>query len=216
MTYLFLGEDGEQKESTISEIKEKILADKDARNFDYEVLYATNLDPSTLKKTLITLPAVAKKRLILIHACEKLNPHNQELILEFVSSHQEYADLLLESSTLNSNDSFVKKLKPFVNMISSAGQEKSNVFDMTRAMTMRRQPEALKILSSLLEEGAHPLQIMGGMVWFWGKCKQRVSRDKFEEGLRVLSQADLNIKRSRLSPDYAIELVVVKLCGILG
>jgi hypothetical protein len=37
---------------------------------------------------------------------------------------------------------------------------------------------------------------------------------KFEKGLLALGEADLNIKRSRLKPEQALELLVVKLCAL--
>ncbi len=85
---------------------------------------------------------------------------------------------------------------------------------MTRVMA-NDPAQALKILNELLEEGIHPLQIMGGLLWFWGKEKFRLKGDRYNKGLLVLQEADLNIKRSRLLPEHAIEVVVVKLCSLL-
>ena len=215
MNYLFLGEDSDKKELKIAEIKTKVLPSPDAQKFDYEVLYAHKLSPEVLKKTLIDLPAVAKKRLVLLHDGHKLSPQNKKLILEFVSAEADHVVLLLESREWEPGDSFVKKIKPYVKILDFLKQEKLNVFNMTRAMTLHRKQEALKILFGLLAEGVHPLQIMGGLVWFWGKSKGRMAPQSFEKGLEFLQEADLNIKRSRLRPDYSLEVLVVKLCGIL-
>ncbi|MBZ0166329.1 MAG: hypothetical protein K8I00_05930, partial [Candidatus Omnitrophica bacterium] len=69
-----------------------------------------------------------------------------------------------------------------------------------------------KLLAVLLRDGTHPLQIMGGLVWIWGRLKNRISADNFQQGLRELQAADLNIKRSRLHPEHAVEILVTKLC----
>ena len=118
----------------------------------------------------------------------------------------------------NYSFSFLKKTKPFVKVPDAPPPAKQNIFDVTRAMTRLRLTEALKILSGLLRDGTHPLQLMGGLVWFWKKCRNRfqTSPDKYEKGLVILQEADLNLKRSRLRPDHALEVLVVKLCGILG
>ena len=123
--------------------------------------------------------------------------------------------LVLESSEVTEKDSFVKKVKPFAEIVSFSVEKRSNVFDMTRAMSYKKPADALKILSGLISEGSHPLQIMGGLVWFWGKAGQRIGMQKYEKGLRALQDADLDIKRSRLKPDYAMEVLVVKLCTLL-
>ena len=83
-------------------------------------------------------------------------------------------------------------------------------------MTARNPVEALKILGNLLVEENHPLQIMGGLIWFWGKSRTRLSADQFKKGLMCLQEADLNIKRSRLKPEHTLEVLVVKLSSLIA
>ena len=45
--------------------------------------------------------------------------------------------------------------------------------------------------------------------------KPKVSGDNFKQGLFILQEADLNIKRSRLDPEHAIETAVVKLTELI-
>ena len=51
---------------------------------------------------------------------------------------------------------------------------------------------------------------MGGLVWSWGKARSFARRENFQKGLVALQEADLNIKRSRLAPQQALEVLVVK------
>lgn len=156
-----------------------------------------------------------KKRLIVIRAIEKLTSPNKKLILDFIQSQQEQAVLILDSDNVELKNSFVNQVKPIVNFAKFQKTSKLNVFDMTRAMTDRHPAKALKILSGLLAEGNHPLQIMGGLIWFWGNSKNRLVEDNFKKGLVVLQEADLNIKRSRLKPEHAMEVLVAKLCLLI-
>ena len=96
MIYLLLGEDSLAKDKKIAEIKEKVLGADEAIYFDYEVLHAPKLDPEIFKKALINLPAVSSKRLIVIRSIEKLDSHNKDLILEFVKTNSNHADLILD------------------------------------------------------------------------------------------------------------------------
>jgi len=217
MIYLFLGEDREAKEQKIAEIKKKCLPSNDASKLDFESLHGSKIDPPELKKSLIALPAVSCKRLILIRTVEKLNTQNKKILLDFIQSENEHAVLILDSDEASPKNSFLSKISAVAKVMRfGSGMVKKNVFDMTSAMENRDSPRALKILANLMSGGDHPLQIMGGLVWFWGKSKNRLSADQFKKGLLVLQEADLNIKRSRLKPEYAVEMAVTKLSLLIA
>lgn len=217
MIYFLLGEDTAAKDAKITAWKQEYLASPEAHNFDFETLSGIKCDPAVLKKTLIALPAIAKKRIVVLRDCHKLSEYNQKLIVEFAASNHEHLVLVLESSQWEPTSGFVKavhKTKSSAKVVDTPRAAKQNVFDMSRAIGQRKSVEALKILSELDGDGIHPLQIMGGLVWFWGSERPRMSPAKFEKGLLALGEADLNIKRSRLKPQQAIELLVVKLCAL--
>ncbi len=215
MPYLLLGKDKPAKDSKIDELKKQHLPSPGAMEFDYEVLYGHKLDPDTLQKALLALPAVSAKRFLLIRECHKLSPHNRELVIRFLKQKQEKVFLVLDSDELEPQDSFVKSLQPLVKVVDFYRPAVRSVFDMTKAIDRRDPAEALRILGELLNAGVHPLQMMPAVVWFWGQTRNRVSREKFQEGLSLLQKADLNIKRSRLKPEQAIELVVVQLSALI-
>lgn len=212
MTYLFLGQDLTAKDSKIAEIKKKICPSPDALKFDCETLYAQKLDPEELKKAFITLPAIANERIVIIRECHKLSAHNKELIFEFVKNPGRCV-LALESEKMETTDAFIKKLGSAVKVFHFRKETPLNVFNLTDAVSLRRSVEALKILSVLLSQGDQPLQIMGGLVWYWKKARAGFSMPEFKKGLLALQEADLNIKRSRLRPDHALEILIVKLCS---
>ena len=217
MIYFLLGENTAGKDTKIAAWKQEYLSSADANNFDYEVLSGHKCDPFVLKKALVALPALAKKRFVLLHDGHKLSDHNQELIAEFSASDHDHIILILESSLWEASHNFVKSVtrtKSSAKVFDTGRAAKLNVFDMTKAIAQQRSADALKVLSDLFSEGTHPLQIMGGLVWFWGSERRRMSSIKFEKGLLALSEADLNIKRSRLKPEQAVELLVVKLCAL--
>lgn len=217
MIYFLLGGDRPAKEEKINEIKASCLPSNDALKFDYEFLDGRKLDPTVLKKALIALPAVAKKRLILIRAVEKLTTHNKKIILDFIQAENRHAVLVLDSDELSFKGSFLRDITPVAKVMRFEQRgRKNDIWDVTRAMEGRDPDEALKILNNLLRDGDPPLKIMGGLVWFWGSLKNRVSAEGFKKGLLVLQEADLNIKRSRLKPEYAVEIAVTKLSLLIA
>ena len=212
MHYLFLGDDEQSKNARISAVRAKIFSSEDARKFDCDILYAGRLSADDLKKSLIALPALSRQRLVIIRSGEKLSKKQKELLLEFCASDQQKTVVILELVS-SGRDGFVKSFRKFAKAEEFVHQERENVFALTRMMSARRHADALKVLHALIGAGQHPLQIMGGIVWFWGhKARARVSRDGFEKGLLYLKEADLNIKRSKLSANTAMEVLVAKLC----
>ena len=213
MNYLFLGEDSQAKDIKITELKKQILPSRESLKFDYEVLHGSKLKAETLKKALVSLPAISKKRLLLIRECHKCKAREKGLITDFILKPYSPTVLVLDSDSLDENNVFVKKIRKNVTIVHFRQKENLDVFTLTRAIGLRRVADSLKILSQLLAAGIHPLQIMGGLVWFWGHSRNRYSSGKFKEGLAALQEADTNIKRSRLKPEYALELLIVKLCS---
>lgn len=211
MTYLFIGRDVQKKDDRLAELKTKLFKDPSALAFDHELISAHKLDSDDLKKALLAIPHLAPQRLVVLRQCEKLNEHNREIVLEFVFQASTTVTLVLDYDEMDTRSAFFAKLKPLVQMV-QFGQEKSlNVFDMTRAISSRDASGALKMLHELMDGNTHPLQIMGGLVWFWSKEREHLSAERFQKGLAVLQEGDLNIKRSRIKPEHAVEKVVVEL-----
>jgi DNA polymerase III delta subunit len=215
MIYLFLGDSRLAKDQKIEEIKHQVLLSNEALKFDYEILYAEKLGNDILKQALNILPAVSIQRLLLIHSVSKFTSDHKRLIVEFIQTKNSKTVLILDSDEDKIDESFLEKIKSLTQILRFSSRPKSSVFDMTNAMAARNCPEALKVLAELFEQGEHPLQIMGVLVWFWGQCRRRVSEKVYKNGLLDLQEADLNIKRSRLQPEQSVEVLVVKLCSLI-
>ncbi len=215
MIYLLIGEDNPAKDKKISEIKTKVIRSDEAQKFDFEMLYGHKLNSDILKKAILSLPVMSSKRLVIIRSVHQLSPHNLDILIAFFDSPDERIDLVLESPTDKIKGDFIPRSKEVAQIFRCELPKKLNVFDMTNAMSRRNVKNALKILSELLSNGNVPVMIMGGLVWFWGTCRRQISSAKYHQGLFFLQEADLNIKRTRLKPDYALELLVAKLTSLL-
>ena len=216
MTFLLIGRDLQKKDTKLSELKSKLFKEASAVTFNSDIVSAHKLDSDELTKTLKAIPHLAGQRLVVLRQCEKLSEHNRDIILEFVIQDSKTVVLVLDYDEIDMRSAFFTKLRPLVELI-QFGQEKSlNVFDMTRAISSRDAAGALKMLQELMDGNTHPLQIMGGLVWYWSKEREHLSTERFQKGLAVLQEGDLNIKRSRLKPEHAVEKVVVELAMLQG
>ena len=165
----------------------------------------------------MALPAVAQKRLILIRAVEKLNAQNKDIILDFIQRENQHAVLILDSGETSFKGAFFRDVMSAAEVLRFGQRgKKSDIWAVTRAIESRDSGEALRVLNTLLQDGDSPLRIMGGLVWFWGSFRNRISANGFKKGLLVLQEADLNIKRSRLKPEYAVEIAVTKLSSLVA
>jgi DNA polymerase III delta subunit len=214
MIYLFLGEDLAAKDAKIAEIKNKIFKDaQEALVFDFDNLDAKELKSDALKQALLTLPVVVPHRLIVLRQIHKLKSADMQVLINFCQRPASHCDLILESSEpMLKGD--LKDLPMHAKGMVFGKPEGPNVFDMTKLITAHRSADALKMLNGFYENNVHPLSIMGALVWYWSKEGKACGRERFERGLQALEEADLNIKRSRLEPQYAVEKLVVEL-GVL-
>ena len=214
MIYLLLGEDLKSKDAKINDLRAKAFKNPQHFNFDLESLDAQGLAADALKKALITLPVLNPKRLVIVRNVHKLKAADAAVLLKCAKKPAAHVDVILESS----ETALKGELKDLAGLCTTATFGKgaqNNVFDMTKLIVAGRPKDALKMLSDFYADGTHPLQIMGGLVWFWGKEGRGLQKEKFERGLKALEDADLNIKRSRLNPEYAVEKLVVELTGLL-
>ncbi|MFC1510233.1 hypothetical protein ACFL49_01050 [Candidatus Omnitrophota bacterium] len=216
MIYYLCGEDIQAKDDKIQEIKNQHLSTLEAQKFDFQSIHAARLTPATLKKSLIEIPAVALSRVVVLRGIEKLTDQNKALITDFIDQKQKQPVLILDTDKVPGKNKFFDYLNKTTKAFRFTNNVSGNIFDVTNAMERRNTVEALKRLNALLEQGEHPLQLMGGLVWFWGRAKSRVSRDVFKKGLLFLQEADLNIKRTRMKSEAALEVLIVKLCSLLA
>jgi DNA polymerase III delta subunit len=214
MIYLFLGDDLPAKDAGIAEIKNKFFKNsREALSFDFDDLDASQLGADTLKKALLTLPVIIPHRLIILRQVHKLKSAGLQVLINFCQKPAKHCDVILES-TENTLKGDLKDLLLLSKGVVMARPEGPNVFDMTKLITANRSNEALKMLDGFYRADVHPLQIMGALVWYWGKEGKLLGKEHFKRGLKALEEADLNIKRSRLNPQYAVEKLVVEL-GLL-
>ncbi len=213
MVYLFLGDDLARKDSQIFSLKKAFFKDPQAVVFDHESLDAVTLPVDVLKKSLITLPVLSAKRLVVVRNVHKLKAADIAVLSAFLKKPLGHVDLVLESAEVALKGELKGHAASCRTAVFSTASP-GNAFDMARLMTAGKAKEALKMLNDLYDHGTHPLQVMGALVWHWGQEGRALGAEKFERGLRALEEADLNIKRTRLKPEYAVEKVVVELMAI--
>jgi len=210
--YLFIGEDGVSKDRKLAAIKKDNLQVK-SQLFDFELLRADPLESSKLKELLFSLPALSKTRIIVIKEADKLSLQNKKILLSFAQTPAKDTLLILDSNKPEIKDAFFQEFSRFARVLSFASKPSLNIFDLGRTIASKKSKEALLCLSRLLENGEKHSNILGVIGWQWRKLRREMPEQEFLRGLKLLQEADLNIKRSRLKGDLALEILIVKLCA---
>ena len=212
---LFSGPDRQAKDQHILSLKNRWLTSADALSFDFNTFYAAKLDLDAFQQSLASLPVVAQKRVIVLHNCEKLVARHQDFLKQYLAQPYSYVVLILDTDESDLKAAFFKAIASRVSVVHFGTSASKSVFDVTKAMSANQPAEALKRLKDLIDVGQHPLQLIGGILWFWKNNQLRLSADKKEKGLRLIQEADLNIKRSRMTAQQSVEVLVVKLCSLI-
>jgi len=215
MIYLFLGTDEISKERKLQQLKQEILKNsQDA--FDYERLYAKELTPSILNEAFSRIPLFADKRLIFIRDVDKLNASSKEKLLSLIKNPNPKILLVLDTQVSELKEAFLIKIANSSKVFHFGREKTFNAFDLADAIKAKRTQEALKIFSIIHQKGEHPTRILGGLFWSWRKMKSFLKADNFKRGVELFLETDINIKFSRLKPEVALEILIVKLCLLCG
>lgn len=211
MIYLLLGDQMDKKDSFINALKAKSPAFQSA-SFDIENLDGSQVSKDDLKKALMALPMAASRRLVIVSSIHKLKAPDIQSLTTFISEPHEHVDVILESSAFELPTAF--KAITAASKVTLFGTPPAKPFEITNFMERRDTSKALLSLNKFLDDGMYHGNLLGVLVWYWGKHGRAYGRVNFEKGLQLLQEADLNIKRSRLAPAFALEKVVTELVGL--
>ena len=212
---LLFGSDRQAKDQRIFQIKNRWLTSPEAHSFDFDIFYASKLDLDSFQQSLVALPVSAEKRVVILHDCEKLVARAQDFLKSYISKVSSSVILVLDTDASDLKLVFFKSILPHVELLKFGFSSPKSIFDVTKAMSQNQPSEALKLLRDVMDDGQHPLQLIGGILWFWKNQPLKLAAGRKEKGLRLIQEADLNIKRSRMMPEQSVEVLVVKLCSLI-
>ncbi|MBU3958880.1 MAG: hypothetical protein KKH29_05095 [Candidatus Omnitrophica bacterium] len=221
MVYLFVGQDAPAKNIKLKSLKQEYLA-KETAQFNFDILYAKELNLLSLQERLLSLPVKAKKRMVLIKDAQELKEVVKNFILKYVKTPEpkiilildiDYASLKQKDKTgrIKSSDEFIRQLARHAKIYRFREPVPLDTFTLNRQIELKRTDYALKILSQLLQNGERPERILGGLRY---SCQRNFAAAlETRKNIRLLLDCDLDIKTGRLKPGFALEKLVVRLCS---
>ncbi len=207
--YLFIGQDNLSKDIQLKRLKEEYLA-KDTEYFNFDILYAKELNLITLQERLLCLPLKSKKRVILIKDSQNLREDIEEFLLKYVKKPYPKIALILDINKYVANDGFIRQLLRYSQVFRFKEPPHLDAFTLSRSIDLRKTSYSLGVLNQLLRNGEKPERILGGLRYAW---ENRVTnRLETKKRLKLLLNCDIDIKTGRLKPDFALERAVINLC----
>ncbi len=212
LLYLFIGQDYLAKDTQISKLKTALLP-KESRDFNLDTVYAKETNLKTLQEKLLALAVKVKQRLLIIRGAHHLKDDLRQFLLEYLDSRQRGTVIVLEMDQESPDKIFMQALEKQARIYRFQQERAYNTFDLLRQIEAAHAAASLKILNQLLKEGVRPELILGGL-----RSMARSSGSPLETKkiMRLLLNCDLAVKRSLLNPAFALEKLVISLCGLSG
>jgi len=209
--YLFLGQGSSSKHIVLNRLKEKFLP-KETEEFNRDILYAKEISLKQLQETLLFLPLKLGKRIVVIKNAQDLKDELKDFLIKYVRNPQSQIILVLDIEKIKPKDEFIGQIKRFVQVCHFTEERHLDVFTLSRQIELKRATVSLEILDHLLKQGEKPERILGGLRASWErKITELVqARKKF----KLLLQCDIDIKTGKLKPVFALERLIVNLCGL--
>lgn len=209
MTYLFVGEDDFSKDIKLKKIKQELFS-PELEPFNFEIFYSKDLILRTLQERLLILPIKAKQRLILIKDIPHLSSDIKEFLLSFLKKPFSHVSLVLDARDIDEGKQFFNRISRLVRVINFHRSREINPFTLTDHIRYKRIRQAMRILSQLLLQGERPEMILGAIRYQLDRERLNLSERKRKLGF--LLNCDIDIKRGRLKPRFALERLVIQLC----
>lgn len=211
MLYLFQGPDSPSKDSQLKAIRKEFLP-KDTEQFNLDILYARDLNLSSLQEKCLTLAVNSKYRLIIIKDAQNLKNDVKEFLLSYAKNPYNHILLILDVNKPDKKDEFLSKLSRFAKVFQFKEEQRVDGFNLNRQIMLKRADNALKILNQLLQNGEKPERLLGALRYAWEHESAGIREKRM--AFSLLLKCDSQIKTGQLKPTFAIEKLVVSLCGI--
>jgi DNA polymerase III delta subunit len=215
--YLFLGQDILDQEN--SSLKEKELNKLKAslpqktRDFNLDVLHCNdrNFNLKALQEKLLFMPTGDSARIVVVRNLQDAEPAVKEFLLNYVKDPSSGIILVLDVDKADRKNAFIEGISRYAEMRRFRVDSQASTFTLSRLIEGRKAAEGLELLHELLDNGEKPERIMGGLRASWTRCP--ADPPALNRKLKILLQCDLDIKTGRIKPVFALERLIVNLCG---
>ncbi|MDD3345105.1 MAG: hypothetical protein PHO34_01515 [Candidatus Omnitrophica bacterium] len=212
MVYLLAGQDIQAREEQLNRIKQEFLP-KETRDFNLDTLYAKEAALKDIQEKLLAMPVRSPRRILVVRDADHLDGECRDFILQYAAKPDKGMILILVFEHYAYQEDFVRNISRIAKVIRFKEAVTPDTFTLNRQIEMKRADQALRLLNQLLKNGEAPERILGGLRYAWEKQADRSLPAR--RRLKLLLCCDLEIKTGKLKPVFALEKLVVALCGLV-
>jgi len=212
MVYLFVGQDPALKEIQLNKIKQEFLP-QELREFNLDVLYSKEINLKAIQEKFLSLPLKCAKRVIVIKDAQSLDEQSRDFLLNYSKKPQQGLVLVLDFEQYDYKDEFIKSMSVHAKVIHFHQTVNPDAFTLSRQIELKKADFALRLLNQLLSNGEPAEKILGGLRYAWER--QNIQTLQARKNLKLLLACDIEIKTGRLKPAFALEKLIVSLCGLV-
>ncbi len=210
MVYLLIGADVAAKETQLKKIKQEFLP-KELQDFNLDTLYAKEITLRDIQERFLAIPLKSARRIIVIKDAGSLGEESRDFFLAYSKKPHKQLVLVLDFEHYDYKDEFTRGISPHARILRFKETAKPDTFALSRQIELRKADFALRLLNQLLKDGQAPERILGGLRYAWEK--RGMEGQDARKKLKLLLGCDIEIKTGRLAPAFALEKLVVSLCG---
>ncbi|MFH0827716.1 MAG: hypothetical protein V1919_00950 [Candidatus Omnitrophota bacterium] len=215
--YLFLGQDilspenSSLKEKELNKLKARLALQ--TRDFNLDILHCSDSDFSlkVLQEKLLFLPAGDVFRIVVVRGLQDAKPEVKDFISGYVKNPSAGIILVLDVDKVGQKNAFIEGISQYSEIRHFRSEVQPSTFTLSRLIEAGKAEEGLKVLHQLLDSGEKPERIIGGLRASW--IRYPSGPLILKKKLKVLLRCDLDIKTGKLKPVFALERLIVNLCG---
>jgi len=209
--HLFLGQDSLSKDAKLKSIKQALLNPR-IEQFNLDILYAKELSLKNLQEKFLSIPIGDQKRIIVIKNAQSIKEEIKEFILGYTKKPCRQIVLILDVSRRDPRDEFIGRMARVAQVHRFKESIQPDAFLLSRQINLKKPDYALRTLNQLLSNGEKPEWILGGLRY--ATERDIVQPLEKRKRLRFLLACDTDIKTGKLKPAFALEKLVISLCGL--
>ena len=212
MVYLLIGQDIQAKEIQLKKIKQEFLPEE-LQDFNLDTLYAKEITLKEIQERFLAIPLKSAKRIIVIKDAHSLDGQSRDFLLAYSKKPHKQLVLVLDFEHYDYKDEFLKSISGNARVMRFQETVAPDAFALNRQIELRKADCALRLLNQLLGNGEAPERILGGLRYAWERQNEQTPDAR--KKLKLLLACDIEIKTGRLKPAFALEKLIVSLCGVI-
>lgn len=208
--YLFAGQDSPAKDVAFDKAKKEFLQNN-TRCFNLDIIYAKDTTLKELQEKLLYCAFKSEKRIVAVKNCQALKQDIKDFLISYADKPNNDVLLILDIDIFDPKDKFTLAIKKTARLFLFKQDQQQNVFDLCRQVEEGQAAAALRILNQLLKKGNKPELILGGIRSH--ASRRAVTIEGLKKTNKLLIECDVAIKTGALKPAFALERLIVSLCG---